>query len=816
MEAIGQKAVIPSTDEAVAATEFGMESEEKGENKVFDATLDQMLTESPLDEKLLEELLDEDGLSASLNSVLLTQSQLDPEIADTDFGIVNNSNMPLEILGDDLWSEDVSSLQTQVLKKSTPISAEIIEVVDPRIVVNGSNVDVLPESGIAETGLQSLLQESTTEFTDPLLETVFHQVKSPGNSEGISAEDQHKLSHSIPLEADAEFFASDQQTVLQKSASQSVLDEGELGVKKSELPPELQPNSNQTLQGKNALVQDLSSILENQEESLQENLQTVFRQGTQEESLDADYLQELKRGDVPLTPEKIKASESLQVVEKFKTNEALQPNSNQTLQGKNALVQDLSSILENQEESLQENLQTVSRKGTQEESLDVDYLQKLKRGDVPLTPEKIKASESLQVVEKFKTNEALQTAEKFQGVTGEKAVEGLQRSEKFQVAEKFQGVTGEKAVEGLQRSEKFQVAEKFQGVTGEKAVEGLQRSEKFQVAEKFQGVTGEKAVEGLQRSEKFQLAEKFQGVTGGKASESHQVVEKFKTNEGLQTAEKFQGGVREKAVEGLQTSEKFQLAEAFKSDSKTKLEVGFQATEKFKLAEELQSGTKTKTVENFQLTGVETTTGVSEKGSEQPLNQFRTLTAKDTQLPASSKSSADTVSSAGINSLAEVSGTTMVKGTTTNTPAEPLRGADLPFNMEQVVSRVRILNGNGVEEMTLRLHPEDLGQITVKIRQSGADLLIDMRVDNPQAKLLVESGFDSLRSRFLDQEFSYQDLALNVDINERDSQFGGDRKNYEFEDDLNSAERGKKEEIADVEETPRVRNRNDSGLNLYV
>ena len=652
MEAIGQKAVIPVTDEAVAATEFGIESGEKGENKVFDVTLDQMLTELPLDENLLDELLDEDGLSASLNSVLLTQSQLDPEIADTDFGIVNNSNMPLEILGDDLWSEDVSSLQTQVLKKSTPISAEIIEVVDPRIVVNGSNVDVLPESGIAETGLQSLLQESTTEFTDPLLATVFHQVKSPGNSEGISVEEQQKLSHSIPLEADAEFSASDQQTVLQKSASQSVLAEGELGIKKSELPPELQPNSNQTLQGQNALVQDLSSILENQEESLQENLQTVSRQGTQDESLDADYLQ------------------------------------------------------------------------------------KLKRGDVPLTPEKIKASESHQVVEKFKTNEALQTAEKFQGGTGEKAVEGLQTSEKFQLAEKFQGGVREKAVEGLQVSEKFQLGEKFQGGTGEKA------------------------------------------------------------------------------VEGLQSSEKFQLAEEFKSNSKTKLEVGFQATEKFKLAEELQSRAKTRTVENFQLTGVETTTGVSEKGSEQ--HQFRTLTAKDTQLPASSKSSADTVSSAGINSLAEVSGTTMVKGATTNTPAEPLRGADLPFNMEQVVSRVRILNGNGVEEMTLRLHPEDLGQITVKIRQSGADLLIDMRVDNPQAKLLVESGFDSLRSRFLDQEFSYQDLALNVDINERDSQFGGDRKNYEFEDDLNSAERGKKEEIADVEETPRVINRNDSGLNLYV
>ena len=586
MEAIGQKAVIPVIDEAVAATEFGMDSGENGENKVFDATLEQMLAELPLDEKLLEELLDEDGLSASLNSVLLTQNQLEPEIADTDFGIVNNSNMPLDLLADDLWSEDVSSLQTQVLKKSTPISAEMIEVLDPRFTVDGSKFDVLPVSGIAETGLQSLLGDSTAESTDPLLQAVFHQVKPLGNGAEISVQEQQQLSRSTPLAIEEELSTSDLQSILQKTASQSVLAEGDLGISKSELPPELQPNSNQKLQGNNVLAQDLSSILENQ--------------------------------------------------------------------------------------------------------------QNLKRGDVPLTPEQIKAAESLQIVEKFKTNDALQTTEK------------------------------------------------------------------------------------------------------------------------SQVAKEFQSGTREKAVEGLQTSEKFQLAEEFKSGAKTKLEAGFQATEKFKLAEELQSGGKTITAENLQKAGVESTADASAKVSEQTSNQFRTLTVKDTQLSGSSKSSADTVSPAGMNSLAEVSGTSMVKGTATNTSAEPLRGADLPFNMEQVVSRVRILRGNGVEEMTLRLHPEDLGQITVKIRQSGAELLIDMRVDNPQAKLLVEAGFDALRSKFLDQEFSYQDLALNVDINERDSQFSGDRKNYKFEEDMNSAERGKNEEIAEVEETPRVINRNDSGLNLYV
>ena len=653
IETIRQKAVIHGTEEVVAVTDFDIESGEVGENKVFDATLEQMLTELPLDEKLLEELLGEDGLSASLNSVLLTQNKLDLESAETDLGIVNNSNIPLEILDNDLWGEDVSSLQTQVFKKTTPISAVIIEVLDPRFTVDVSNYDILPETGIAETGLQSLLQESTTEITDPLLQNVLHQVKSLENGTGIPVD-------AVQLEADTYFSTSNLQTILKKTASQSVLPNPEPETLKNELPPEFQTNSKQAVQGKNTLVQDLNSILANQEESLQENLQTAFRQGSDVESLDT-------------------------------------------------------------------------------EELAADNLQNFKRGNLPLTPEKIKAAESLQVVEKFKINEALSAVEK------------------FLVAEDVTGGGRVKGVEGLRTSEEFQDGARV------KAVVGSQTSEKFQVLEDSQG------------------------------------------------------GARIKAVEGLQTSEKFQVLEEFQGGVKTKLEAGFQATEKFKLAEELQSVAKTKTKETFQMSGGNSPVDVSEKGSVQPLNQFRTLTSNDTQLSGIIKSSLDTVSPSGINALTEVSGTTMVKGgESTSTPAGPLRGADLPFNMEQVVSRIRIIRGNGVEEMTLRLHPEDLGQITLKIRQSGTDLSIDMRVDNLQAKLMVESGFDSLRSKFLDQEFSYKDLALNVDINEQDSQFSGDRKNYAFEDDMNSAEKGKKEEIAEVVETPRVINRNESGLNLYV
>ena len=217
------------------------------------------------------------------------------------------------------------------------------------------------------------------------------------------------------------------------------------------------------------------------------------------------------------------------------------------------------------------------------------------------------------------------------------------------------------------------------------------------------------------------------------------------------------------------------------------------------------------------MTGVENSRDISEKVSTQPLNQFRKLASKETQLSSSAKSTVDLVSPQGINAVSELSGTSIIKpGEAARTVTETVHGADLPFDMDQVVNRVRILRGNGVEEMTLRLHPEELGHITLKVRQSGGGLSIDMRVDNPLAKQMVESGFDSLRSRFLDQEFSYQDLALNVDINERDSKYGGDREHFEFEEEMFSSERGKKEEISSLEETPHVRHRTDSGLNLYV
>ncbi|RTZ83904.1 MAG: hypothetical protein DSY94_07200, partial [SAR324 cluster bacterium] len=325
-------------------------------------------------------------------------------------------------------------------------------------------------------------------------------------------------------------------------------------------------------------------------------------------------------------------------------------------------------------------------------------------------------------------------------------------------------------------AEKISPEQSLQVVANTKTEKSLLAADNFKEAEEFEGGVKSKTTAGLQMTDVENLSDSAEKVSilppeKLKAVESLKVVDNIKTSETLQTktAEVLEGGVKEKATAGLQ----------------------------------MNSAEKSK--------------DISENAFKQPLNQFRSLTSKETQLSSNVKSPVDSVSAPGINAVSELSGTSILKGTeVANSPNGNLRSADLPFNMEQVVSRVRILSGNGVEEMTLRLHPEELGQITLKIRQAGGNLTIDMRVDNMLAKQIVESGFDSLRSKFLDQEFSYKDLALNVDINERDSKYGGDRKYAEFDEEMFSPERGNKEEISALEETPIVRHRTDSGLNLYV
>ena len=789
MEAIGQKAVLSSTDEVIISDELGVDSGEMGEERMFDVTLDEILAEHPLDESLLEGLLEEDSLTASLASSILTQNQANPESVEDIFGTAELSTIPAEILDDNLWTEETHSARLNVLNKSEPFPQELIEVLDPRVVSDENTFQNLPSQGVAETGLQSILQESDLENPESLLQTVFHQAKPPEEGAEFSEDDLQSVmqkNKNLPVQSkeDTEY------SVLQKILHQVKLPEEGTEFSEDDLQTVLQTNTGQQIPIKenNSVVQGPEPVQENLEGLLQKELQTVFHQGLQgnekdatkqvaenlvkilpaeilpaaerispEQNLQAENLVKIMPAEILPAAEKISPEQSLQVVANTKTEKSI-----------------LAAGNFKEAEEFEGGVKSKTTAGLQ--MTDVENLSDSAEKVPILTTEKLKAVESLKVVDNIKTSETLQTktAEVLEGGVKSKMTAGLQMTDVENLSDSAEKVS-------LLPTEKLKAAESLKVADSIKTSETLS-TEKLKAAESL------KVADSIKTSETLP-PEKL------KATESLKVADSIKTSETLQskTAEVFEGGVKEKTTAGLQTAEKL------------------------KVTEEFEGGVKEKATAGLQMNSAEKSKDISENAFKQPLNQFRSLTSKDTHLSSNVKSPVDSVSAPGINAVSELSGTSILKGTEVANPSNGnLRSAELPFNMEQVVSRVRILSGNGVEEMTLRLHPEELGQITLKIRQAGGNLTIDMRVDNMLAKQIVESGFDSLRSKFLDQEFSYKDLALNVDINERDSKYGGDRKYAEFDEEMFSPERGNKEEISALEETPIVRHRTDSGLNLYV
>ena len=169
-------------------------------------------------------------------------------------------------------------------------------------------------------------------------------------------------------------------------------------------------------------------------------------------------------------------------------------------------------------------------------------------------------------------------------------------------------------------------------------------------------------------------------------------------------------------------------------------------------------------------------------------------------------------------------GTNSVEGRTDQItqPQAPTRTPvlELPFDFNQVMTRIRTMRDGDSQEMTVQLEPEHLGKLVMKVRQQGGELFLDMKVDNPMAKQILESGFDVLRNRVTQQDLNYRDLSMNVNVGQQNS--GGFEQQQERQEQLErmtaAASRGAERSAAINSSAPSAaRTRGGgSGLNLYI
>jgi flagellar hook-length control protein FliK len=84
--------------------------------------------------------------------------------------------------------------------------------------------------------------------------------------------------------------------------------------------------------------------------------------------------------------------------------------------------------------------------------------------------------------------------------------------------------------------------------------------------------------------------------------------------------------------------------------------------------------------------------------------------------------------------------------------------------IDRIAEQSRWLIRSGHSEVTLKLQPEHLGEMRLKVVHKDGDLTVQMTVDSAATKHLVDASLNDLRQRLQSENLAQGNLLLNVDI----------------------------------------------------
>ncbi|MBI3993203.1 MAG: flagellar hook-length control protein FliK [Candidatus Lambdaproteobacteria bacterium] len=99
-------------------------------------------------------------------------------------------------------------------------------------------------------------------------------------------------------------------------------------------------------------------------------------------------------------------------------------------------------------------------------------------------------------------------------------------------------------------------------------------------------------------------------------------------------------------------------------------------------------------------------------------------------------------------------------------------GAAVPSEhmLERMVHEARLMLGGNRNEASFKLHPEHLGEVTMKVTQHDGVIKLDLTVHNHAVKTLIESQMDELRQRLSAEHLGGGEFTFNVNVNQNDHQ----------------------------------------------
>jgi flagellar hook-length control protein FliK len=143
-----------------------------------------------------------------------------------------------------------------------------------------------------------------------------------------------------------------------------------------------------------------------------------------------------------------------------------------------------------------------------------------------------------------------------------------------------------------------------------------------------------------------------------------------------------------------------------------------------------------------------------------------------------------------------------------------------PVNIKDVVGTVKIMISSKTDEMVMRLAPEHLGKLEIKLRKEGDKILGRFKVESRQAKELIESQLPQLKAGLAEQGVHIEEftIIINGEENQNSSLAFNQERDGQAGQSQDADSKGSRPQssIQTAENTVDASRSRSSGLNIYA
>ena len=192
-----------------------------------------------------------------------------------------------------------------------------------------------------------------------------------------------------------------------------------------------------------------------------------------------------------------------------------------------------------------------------------------------------------------------------------------------------------------------------------------------------------------------------------------------------------------------------------------------------------------------------------------------------TEKGLANKSGVKTAPSKGTSASSTLTATVEVNNTDTASQSKSLESkAPTQVNVSDVVGKVKLMISTKTNEMVMRLAPEHLGKLEIRLKKDGEKFIGRFKVENSEAKKALESQISQLQQRLEEQGIHIEEFSIL--INEQ----GSDDSTFTFKDGQNQRQDSPESNLKSSDKTESGHSNtassvstaggSDSGVSLYI